>query len=325
MLFEHRCQVLQLIGGERSLVVCFDETGMRTEGRLAWLHSASTPSDVLLSVHRKRGTAAMDAAGVLPVFTGVAVHDAWAPYDTYTDVVHALCNAHVLRELVYVTDTATGQVADLAAQAIRALQQLHRLVAAARLDGGEPDPQPVAEQTQLLRREDLDAAERDRILAFPTGGVPVLVCTALMNDVVGGGPAVVPRTCRSDGAWVWSDPFAYHLRARVGAGGELPAAHPLGRPPGGGLGHHRRPVRGAGAGRRGRGRSVVAPPTGRRLLAHVPPPPNEEGCAGSTRHNSRSSAIAAQRRYDGGDSPFSTNRRAPGSPGTRTKWRPERG
>ena len=56
----------------------------------------------------------MDAAGVLPAFTGVAVHDAWAPYDTYTGVIHALCNAHVLRELVYVVDTATGQVAGLA-------------------------------------------------------------------------------------------------------------------------------------------------------------------------------------------------------------------
>ncbi|MFV2012687.1 MULTISPECIES: hypothetical protein [unclassified Micromonospora] len=39
---------------------------------------------------------------------------------TYTDAVHTLRNAHELRELVYVVDTATGQVADLAAQAIDA-------------------------------------------------------------------------------------------------------------------------------------------------------------------------------------------------------------
>lgn len=134
-----------------ALVACFDETGMRTDGRLAWLHSASTPTDVLLSVHPKRGTAAMDAAGVLPAFTGIAVHDAWAPYDTYTEATHALCNAHVLRELVYVTDTATGLVADLATQAIRALQHLHRLVTAARAQGAEPDPADLAEQQHLLR------------------------------------------------------------------------------------------------------------------------------------------------------------------------------
>jgi transposase len=132
-------------------VACFDETGMRTDGRLAWLHSASTATDVLLSIHRKRGVAAMDAAGVLPAFTGIAVHDAWAPYDTYTEAVHALCNAHVLRELVYVVDTATGQVADLATQAIGALQQLNRLVVAARADDGEPDPADLAEQAHLLR------------------------------------------------------------------------------------------------------------------------------------------------------------------------------
>ncbi|MFY1653374.1 IS66 family transposase [Solwaraspora sp. WMMB762] len=132
-------------------VAHFDETGIRVDGRLAWLHSASTPTDVLLTAHRRRGTAGMDDAGVLPGYTGVAVHDAWAPYDTYTDAVHALCNAHVLRELVYVVDTATGQVADLAGQAIDALRHLNRLTVTARADGCEPDPADLAEQTHLLR------------------------------------------------------------------------------------------------------------------------------------------------------------------------------
>jgi transposase len=132
-------------------VAHFDETGMRTDGRLAWLHSASTSTAVLLSVHPKRGTAAMDAAGVLPRFAGIAVHDAWAPYDTYTRATHALCNAHVLRELVYVTDTAAGATAELAEQAIGALQQLNRLVNAARTDGGEPGHADISEQRHLLR------------------------------------------------------------------------------------------------------------------------------------------------------------------------------
>ena len=36
----------------------------------------------------------MNAMGVPPGFTGTAVHDAWAPYDTYTTAGHALCNSH---------------------------------------------------------------------------------------------------------------------------------------------------------------------------------------------------------------------------------------
>ncbi len=49
----------------------------------------------------------MDAAGVLPLFTGIAVHDCWAPYDGYAGLAaHALCNAHALRELQAVTDAA---------------------------------------------------------------------------------------------------------------------------------------------------------------------------------------------------------------------------
>jgi len=80
-------------------VAHFDETGARVAGRLHWVHSASTSLLTLLSVHAKRGKVAMDQAGVLPGFAGVAVHDGWAPYWRYEDVRHALCGAHLLREL----------------------------------------------------------------------------------------------------------------------------------------------------------------------------------------------------------------------------------
>lgn len=64
-------------------------------GRLRWVHSASTGKYSLIFVHDRHGTKGMDAAGVLPGFAGVAVHDTWAPYDTYSRITHALCNAHV--------------------------------------------------------------------------------------------------------------------------------------------------------------------------------------------------------------------------------------
>jgi transposase len=132
-------------------VAHFDETGLRTAGKLAWMHSASTDTDVLLTVHAKRGTKGMDAANVLPRFTGVAVHDAWAPYDTYTNIMHALCNAHVLREFVYVQDTAPTNVADLAEQATDAILAIKTLVEAAIDTGLDVDPDALAHRKKLLK------------------------------------------------------------------------------------------------------------------------------------------------------------------------------
>ena len=80
-------------------VAHFDETGARVAGRLHWVHSAFTPQLTWQTVHPKRGRVAMDAAGVLPGFGGVAVHEGWSPYWSY-DAVHALCGAHLLRELL---------------------------------------------------------------------------------------------------------------------------------------------------------------------------------------------------------------------------------
>ena len=117
-------------------VAHFDETGFRTAGKLAWVHSASWGKFVLVTVHAKRGKDGMKAAGVLPFFRGIAVHDAWAPYDTFGDVAgHALCGAHVLRELVAVTETGTGLDKAWAQQAADALLALNEAAEAARAAG----------------------------------------------------------------------------------------------------------------------------------------------------------------------------------------------
>ena len=105
-------------------VTHFDETGFRVAGKLAWVHSASSGKYVLVSVHEKRGIEGMDAAGVLPSFAGIACHDAWAPYDRYEPAGHALCNAHLLRELIAVTETGTADDVIWARQAIDALLEL---------------------------------------------------------------------------------------------------------------------------------------------------------------------------------------------------------
>jgi transposase len=135
-------------------VVHFDETGFRTAGRLAWVHSASWGKFVLITVHPKRGKDGMTAAGVLPFFVGIAVHDAWKPYDTFGNVAgHALCGAHVLRELVAVTETGTDLDRAWAQQAIDALLALDQAAEAARQAGHAAiDPKILAEHEGWYRK-----------------------------------------------------------------------------------------------------------------------------------------------------------------------------
>jgi len=133
-------------------VAGFDETGLRVAGKLAWVHCARTGKYTLITCHPKRGKQGIDAAGVLGRFRGVAVHDAWAPYDTYLDAEHQLCCAHALRELQAVTDTDPEAEWCWATQAANALVAMQRLVGEAIAAGvGAIDPDALAEQVRLYR------------------------------------------------------------------------------------------------------------------------------------------------------------------------------
>ena len=76
-----------------------DETGININGKGHWLHCASNDLWTDFFPHKKRGNQAMDTRGILPQFNGVLCHDHWKPYYRYTNCLHALCNAHHLREL----------------------------------------------------------------------------------------------------------------------------------------------------------------------------------------------------------------------------------
>lgn len=83
-----------------------DETGARVDGQTRWVHVARTDELTRYTVSSKRGEAGMREAGVLDALAPgtVLVHDFWAPYWAF-DVVHAVCGAHLRRELAAAAET----------------------------------------------------------------------------------------------------------------------------------------------------------------------------------------------------------------------------
>ena len=88
---------------KKSKVLNADETGIKINGELSWLHVLVDKNSTYDFPHHKRGKEAMDIMGVIPGFAGVLCHDHWKPYLGY-GCRHALCNAHHVRELQWVID-----------------------------------------------------------------------------------------------------------------------------------------------------------------------------------------------------------------------------
>jgi transposase len=75
-----------------------DETSIRVDGRTKWLHGVSTLAYTYYYWSQYRGQKAHLADGLLPGYKGILMHDAYRSYFGHA-YLHALCNAHLLREL----------------------------------------------------------------------------------------------------------------------------------------------------------------------------------------------------------------------------------
>jgi len=169
-----------------SPVAHFDETGARADGKLRWLFCASTERATFYSLHDRRGLDGLDHAGVLPNFSGVAVHDGFKPYRNYTNVQHALCNAHHLRELLGLIEQAPDDPKqEWAARMDTFLRELHATVQHARACGHDClEPGELAAHRAAYQQIITLGNKHNPARTIPTGKRGVIKQTPARNLLV---------------------------------------------------------------------------------------------------------------------------------------------
>jgi len=142
-------------GLRRSPIMHADETGLRVKGKLAYVHVASSAHLTHYAADARRGKAAIDGIDILPAYRGTCVHDGWLSYTQYPSCRHALCGAHLLRELTSFAELSeetkiwAGPLKEL-------LLEMKAEVERADAEGGR---QPAAERLMEL------TASYDRLIA----------------------------------------------------------------------------------------------------------------------------------------------------------------
>lgn len=132
-----------------AVVIGVDETTLNIAGTKQWLHVARTEKLTAYHLHTSRGRNAVTEFGVLPGYTGTIVRDALSVYDIYP-ATHALCGAHLIRELTAVAEAHPDQI--WPRQARSALADLADAARAARDQGlTQIPPEHAAEHLRLFR------------------------------------------------------------------------------------------------------------------------------------------------------------------------------
>lgn len=104
-----RCEQRIKAAIRESAVVGADETGLRVAGSTGWIHAARTGELTHFAYDSRRGRDAMQEVGILPQFKGTLVRDGYLSYSRFEGCRHALCNAHLLRDLVFVEELSPAQ------------------------------------------------------------------------------------------------------------------------------------------------------------------------------------------------------------------------
>jgi transposase len=174
---------------------------MKIEGKRHWLHVASSDKHTCYFAHSKRGSEAINDMGILPEFKGIAVHDGWKPYNGY-ECDHALCNAHLQRELTGIeenykqqwakemnelltemkkyTDECREQVKELDFEQIKALEERFNAIIIKGIEENPPSQNPEKQgkrgknpKTKARNLLDRFIGNKEQILRFLTDlGVP---------------------------------------------------------------------------------------------------------------------------------------------------------
>lgn len=107
---------------QQAPVLHVDETGINIDKKLNWLHVAGTKELTYYQYHENRGKKAGDEIGILPHFNGWLIHDGLKSYLQYA-CKHGLCNAHILRELIFISEEYNQKWADEQIQLLLEIKQ----------------------------------------------------------------------------------------------------------------------------------------------------------------------------------------------------------
>lgn len=148
----------------------FDETGLRVNGKLQWLHTACNVLYTHLFVHEKRGEEALRSeSSALKDFCGWTVHDHLAAYYRLTNANHAACSAHILCELQGLVERGSQWAGQMHAFLLELYRTQRRLV------------EEEAEEARKRYRDILSVAEQEEPLPEPKIGRGRPKCTPGRN------------------------------------------------------------------------------------------------------------------------------------------------